>query len=341
MTTQFTSGPGVALTFEAGGDPAPTQPILEALRAAGVQATFFLDGQWAEAHADLVRQMATDGHELGNHGYHHPDWTTLTDEEIRADLRATEDFVRKLTGREVKPWARPPFGAINTRVLEVLSQAGYHAVYRDAVDGGHWPGETNAGSIYQRTIQSATDGAVIVFHTNHIETAQTLPRILADLNQVGFRLGTLSALGRVPSPRLERHPDFANLAVNPGYIRPRAAGRWQSLSLLEMGALAKRQHNLAERVAELDGTVLELLTGDRTTPLNQAMAVDDCYILVLAGELRCDFRDGADHDLGYLVARTGDFFRCPQGTRYRLGPVSEEACRWIVAIWRTAGSLQD
>ena len=38
----------VALTFEAGGDPAPARAILEALDAAHVEATFFLDGRWAE-----------------------------------------------------------------------------------------------------------------------------------------------------------------------------------------------------------------------------------------------------------------------------------------------------
>ncbi|MCZ7571182.1 MAG: polysaccharide deacetylase family protein [Ardenticatenaceae bacterium] len=324
----------LAVTFEAAGDPSPADSILQTLHESGVQATFFLDGQWARAHSELVRRIAAEGHELANHGFNHPDWTTLSDEAIRADLEMTESLVRELTGREVKPWARPPYGAVNDRVLAVLERAGYHAVYRNAVDGGHWPGETNADSIYQRSIQSAIPGGVIVFHTNRPETPRALPGILDDLSAAGFRLGTLTSLGHVPAPRLERHPDFAGLQVRTGSIRPRAAGRWQSLNLLEMGAAARRDTNQAEWVVRTDGTDLFLLTGDGVDPAPWADAADDRYVLVLAGELGCNFCDASGRDLGYLLAREGDLFLCPTGTSYQLGPTPEAGRRWVALIWQ-------
>src|SRR5439155_25859516 len=106
----------VAFTFEAGGDGAPVPRILDALRESGARATFFLDGSWAEAQPALVHAMAAGGHELANHGYAHPDWTTLDDDAIAQDLAATERVVRELTGSSSRPWARPPFGAIDERV---------------------------------------------------------------------------------------------------------------------------------------------------------------------------------------------------------------------------------
>src|SRR6187551_3444974 len=137
----------VALTFEAGGRIEPTPAILDALAERRWPATFFIDGRWAEAHPDVVCRIAADGHELGSHGYAHPDWTSLEDTEVAADLRRTEELVRRLVGRPPKPWARPPYGAIDPRVIATLDAAGYRAFYRDAVDGAHWPGETNGESV--------------------------------------------------------------------------------------------------------------------------------------------------------------------------------------------------
>jgi peptidoglycan/xylan/chitin deacetylase (PgdA/CDA1 family) len=332
-----TSNPGkIALTFEAAGDPAPAVPILQALSMYKVTATFFLDGQWAEAHPDLVRMIAKDGHELGNHGYHHPDWTTLSEREIVADLEATENFVQSLTGRSVKPWARPPYGAADDRVKSVLARAGYQIVYRHAVDGGHWPGETTGDSIRQRVHQSAADGTVIVFHTNRIETSQALPEILDDLREENFKAGSLGQLDQPPSPFQERHVDFVDLELSLGYIRPKVGGRWQSINILELGALARRKTNRMELIADIAGSTFHLITGDPSMPIDWVTSPADSYVLLLAGELRCDYQSSSGEELGYLIARQGDFFLCPAGWQYRLGPSGGERKRWIAGIWQAA-----
>jgi len=325
----------VALTFEAGGDPAPTPAILDALDAVSVEATFFLDGRWAEANPELVGAIAARGHELGNHGYRHDDWTTMTSEDVVADLTATERVVEPLTGRTVKPWARPPYGAIDKRVLDALRGAGYHAVYRDAVDGGHWPGETTAESVRERALRTAREGAVIVFHTNRSETSAALPEILDELARDGFRPGPLSKLGRVPSARVDLHPDFTQLEIRPGYIRPLRAGRWQSIPLLELGAAASQPANAVETVATLDGGTLDLVAGDPAEPLPWRLDTRDRYVLVLAGEVRCDFRD-ADGDAGHLIARLGELFLCPRSVEHRLGPAAHR--RWLAVVWRSAAA---
>lgn len=320
----------IAITFEAGGEPAPTPAILDALDAAGVDATFFLDGRWVETNPALVRTIADRGHELGNHGYQHPDWTTLSSGEIEADLAATERITERLTGRTVKPWARPPFGAVDERVLQVLREAGYHAVYRDAVDGAHWPGETTPESVRDRALRGAHDGGVVVFHTNRPETPEALPGIIEALREADFLPGPLSALGAIPSPRLARHPDFADLDFRPGYVRPLQPGRWQSIPLLELGASATQPSNTVETVATLEGASLELITGDAVERLDWRRDRTDRYVLVLAGEVRCDFRVG-DEAQGYLVARGGELFLCPRATEHRLGPAASR--RWIAVAW--------
>lgn len=305
--------------------------MLTVLRDEKVRATFFLDGRWAETHPEMVRQIVADGHELGNHGYSHPDWTELSDAEIVADLQSTERVVETLVRRVPKPWARPPYGAVNPRVLDVLQRAGYHAVYRDALDGGHWPGETTPESIRERSRSAAADGAVIVFHTDREDTAAALPEVLSDLG-VRFKFGTLSELGVVPSPRLELHPDFAGLEINPGYIRPKAAGRWRSLNLLELGAAQGREPNLPQAVAESGGARLDLITGDPSAPLEQPAAPADRHLLVLAGEVSCQFAAGSGQELGTVLARRGDLVLWPSGAAARLS----SGKRWTGALLHAA-----
>lgn len=324
----------ISLTFEAGGDPEPASAILRTLRDGGVPATFFLDGRWAEAHPELLRQMASDGHELGNHGYAHPDWTELGNGEIRADLEATEKVVQSLVQRLPKPWARPPYGAVDARVLRVLEAAGYHPIYRDAVDGGHWPGETTVASIRKRSLHSASEGAVIVFHTDRQDTARALPEVLSDLARCGFRLCTLSQLGVVPPPRLELHSDFAELEIQTGYVRPKAGGRWRSLNLLELGAAHKQEPNLLQGVAESGDARLELLTGDPSDPFERPATKRDRHLLVLAGEVRCEFAASSGEELATVLARPGDLVLWPSGTAVRL----TYSRRWTGALLhRTIG----
>ncbi len=303
----------IALTFEAGGNPALAGRILRSLREAGVRATFFLDGGWAEANPDLAREIAGDGHELGNHGYHHSDWTELADDEVLADLDSAEQAICDLTGIKPRPWARPPYGAMDYRVLGLLDAAGYKAVYRDAVDGGHWSGETTPATIRTRVLTSAVEGGVIVFHTDREATAAALPGLLTELRTSGWSLGPLSELGSVPTPRLERHPDFAKLEIRPGHIRPRSRGRWRSLNVVEMGAGAGRGMNRPETVAEVRGARLMLLTGDPSYPYDAGASHEDRHLLVLAGELRCTLRDRAGRELGHVLARQGDLVLLPSG----------------------------
>ena len=61
----------VYLTFDDGPIPESTPFLLETLRHYGVKATFFVVGENVQKHPDLFRQIIDDGHQVGNHTYHH------------------------------------------------------------------------------------------------------------------------------------------------------------------------------------------------------------------------------------------------------------------------------
>src|SRR5262245_26249525 len=61
----------VSLTFDDGPDPEATPRLLRLLAARGARATFFLIGERAQRHQDVVREIVAEGHEIGNHTWHH------------------------------------------------------------------------------------------------------------------------------------------------------------------------------------------------------------------------------------------------------------------------------
>jgi peptidoglycan-N-acetylglucosamine deacetylase len=61
----------VALTFDDGPDPLSTPDLLRLLATHRVQATFFVTGEKASAHPELVKEIVRQGHAIGNHTYSH------------------------------------------------------------------------------------------------------------------------------------------------------------------------------------------------------------------------------------------------------------------------------
>ncbi len=81
--------------------------ILKLLERYGVHCTFFIPGQVAEAHPDLVREVVARGHEVAHHSYSHRWIVNLTPEEEREEMRRGMEVLRSITGRDPRGWRSP------------------------------------------------------------------------------------------------------------------------------------------------------------------------------------------------------------------------------------------
>ena len=104
--------PEIALTFDDGPHPVYTKKLLDGLRKRGVKATFFLIGENIEGNEELVKQMAEDGHLIGNHTWSHADITKMSDKQACEEITKTSELVRSIVGYDTE-YIRPPFGAWN------------------------------------------------------------------------------------------------------------------------------------------------------------------------------------------------------------------------------------
>jgi len=106
---------------------ANTQRMLAILAERGVRGTFFILGWVAEKFPELVREIASGGHEVGSHSYWHRLIYQLTPDEFRADLRRSKTVLEDIVGREVTLYRAPSF-SITPRsrwALDVIAEEGF------------------------------------------------------------------------------------------------------------------------------------------------------------------------------------------------------------------------
>jgi len=180
----------VALTFDDGPGPYTTR-LLAMLRKAKVHATFFSVGEMVAARPKVEKQIAKDGHEIGNHSWSHPDLPKLTSAAISSQLDRTARQIAKATG--TKPTlVRPPYGAYSPRVRKLIG-GDHDAVVLWSVDPLDWK-YRNSNSVYSRVTSQTKPGSIVLMHDIHGTTVAAVPRIIANLRARHYHFVTVSEL---------------------------------------------------------------------------------------------------------------------------------------------------
>ncbi len=117
----------VSLSFDAAWGNEDTQTLIDILSAHGVNATFFVVGDWAEKYPESVKALAEAGNEVMNHSSDHAHFSSLSTEQILSDLSACNEKVAALTG--VAPSLfRCPYGEYDDHVIQAVESLGMTAV---------------------------------------------------------------------------------------------------------------------------------------------------------------------------------------------------------------------
>ncbi|MXV18486.1 polysaccharide deacetylase family protein [Deinococcus xianganensis] len=189
------AGRQVALTFDDGPDPRSTPPVLDTLRAAGVQATFFILPALGRQHPDLLRRLLEEGHEVLPHAHRHRHaWTLLPWTAFRDPGQATHE-VEALTGTRPR-CQRPPHGAYSLATVLGQRAAGVTGVHW-TVEARDWAPDATPDTVRAAVERQVTPGGIIVLHDagpGARTTPAALPGILEDLHSRGFEVVPLRDL---------------------------------------------------------------------------------------------------------------------------------------------------
>ncbi|GAA2926582.1 polysaccharide deacetylase family protein [Streptomyces enissocaesilis] len=182
------TGRGMVLTFDDGPDPRYTPAILRTLRRYDVRAMFFVCGEMAVENRDLLREMADDGHVVGNHSWSHPLIPRLSPGGIRSELGRTSEIVERTVG-DAPDWYRAPYGAWNRRSFEIGAELGMEPLGW-TVDTLDWR-EPGTRAIVRRVREGAGPGVVVLSHDaggNRQQSVAALRTYLPQLLDEGYRI---------------------------------------------------------------------------------------------------------------------------------------------------------
>jgi len=191
----------VALTFDDGPHPRWTPAILDVLRRHDVRATFFVIGENARRHPDLLRRIHSEGHEIGCHGDSHA-WTTpfFAPTRMEGEIRRCLASVREATG--VTPrFYRPPIGIRCPRHVGVPERNDLELVGM-ARRGYDTSRGLDPAALARRVVGAAGGGEILALHdgeeplhpVSREATVAALPAVLDGLAAKGLRAVRVSSL---------------------------------------------------------------------------------------------------------------------------------------------------
>ncbi len=185
--------PIIALTFDDGPSRKHTAAVLDLLAAKDVAATFFLTGHEAKANHDLTRQIAENGHELGNHSFNHDRLILKSTTRIREELAQTDAVFRDAGYTGPIPF-RPPYGQKLLVLPWVLSEQDRPSIMWDVEAG---PEDQTSQAMADDVIAKARSGSIVLMHVMYDSrgtSRDALPMIIDGLRERSFRFVTATEL---------------------------------------------------------------------------------------------------------------------------------------------------
>ena len=186
----------VYLTFDAGYENGNVARVLDALAQADAAGAFFVLGNLARQNPDLIRRMAAEGHIVGNHTYHHPDMSAISDKaSFQKELDSLAALYQEITGQELSHFYRPPQGKYSEQNLKLAQELGYQTVFWSlAYVDWYADNQPTAEQAYAKLLPRIHNGAIVLLHSTSSTNAAILDDLLTKWEDMGYRFAPLTEL---------------------------------------------------------------------------------------------------------------------------------------------------
>lgn len=163
--------------------------MLKIFREHNIKITFFVTGRWAEKYNDLLMLIYDGGHEIGNHGYLHRDYSLLSYELNKHEIEKADRIISNIIGTKPKYFA-PPSGAYNENTVRAAKDLNYEVIMW-SIDTIDWKEDSTKDKIINRVIGKIHNSAIVLMHPKE-ETVKALPFIIKNLEERGYKIGRVS-----------------------------------------------------------------------------------------------------------------------------------------------------
>lgn len=186
----------IYLTFDCGYENGNTEPILDALKKHNAKATFFVVGHFLESAPDIVKRIEAEGHAVGNHTYHHPDMSSISDmTSFQKEMDDVASLYQTVTGKEMIKYYRPPQGKYSTKNLEMAKELGYHTFFWSlAYVDWNVDDQPTKEETFDKLLTRIHPGAIVLLHSTSKTNGEILDELLTKWEEMGYTFAPLSEL---------------------------------------------------------------------------------------------------------------------------------------------------
>ncbi len=186
----------IYLTFDAGYENGNTEPILDALKKHNATATFFVVGHYLESAPELIKRMVEEGHTVGNHTYHHPDMSSISDKAAFAkEMDDVAALYQEITGQEMTLYYRPPQGKYSRENLQMAQEMGYTTFFWSlAYVDWYQDQQPTHEEAFQKLTSRIHPGAIVLLHSTSQTNGEIMDELLTKWEEMGYSFRPLSEL---------------------------------------------------------------------------------------------------------------------------------------------------
>jgi peptidoglycan-N-acetylmuramic acid deacetylase len=186
----------IYLTFDCGYENGYTAQILDTLQAHQAPAAFFVVGNMVQSAPDLIRRMAEEGHIVGNHTFHHPDMSAISDQTaFQQELEELAALYQETTGQEMPKIYRPPQGKYSEENLKQAQALGYQTIFWSlAYVDWYVDDQPTKEQAYAKLLPRIHNGAVVLLHSTSRTNAEILDELLTRWEEMGYTFASLDQL---------------------------------------------------------------------------------------------------------------------------------------------------
>lgn len=186
----------IYLTFDCGYENGNTAAILSALKKHNAPATFFVVGNFVEDNPELVKQMISEGHTVGNHTMHHPDMSKIAQiSAFEKEIGDLEHIFEEVTGQEISRYYRPPQGKYSEANLKMAQQLGYQTFFWSlAYVDWYEDQQPTKEEAFEKLLGRIHPGAIVLLHNTSATNGAILDELLTKWEEMGYKFGCLKDL---------------------------------------------------------------------------------------------------------------------------------------------------
>lgn len=178
----------IALTFDDGPHPYYTEQLLDGLQERGVVATFFVTGEHAVLHPEVIKRMQEEGHLIGNHTYSHIQLRSDNKEKFKEELRRTNEVLKEIIGEDII-YVRPPYGSWDKSFEKELNMI----PVLWTVDPLDWCSD-DVSCVVRSVTEKVKENDIVLLHDYYDSTVTAALKIVDELLEEGYSFVTVEEI---------------------------------------------------------------------------------------------------------------------------------------------------